>query len=119
MTEAESAAVFPRPGFQDSRNYARGFAEGEELGLTDDDPGDLGLEPPYTPWELGLVDGCVQAVHARGACFLPNEPEVYDDIFHNEDGSHRVTPVTAWVTGIAPPTIEPERGYRARRPRKT
>ena len=109
MTEAKSAAVFPRPGFDNDRNYALGFAEGEEFGLTDDDPAELGFEPPYTPWELGFIDGCVQAVHARGACFLPNEPAVYADIFHNDDGSHRVTPVTAWVTGIEFPNVESDR----------
>ena len=44
-----------------------------------------------------LRTGCTRSGRA---CFLPNEPKAYADIFHNEDGSHRVMPVTAWVTGI-------------------
>jgi hypothetical protein len=103
LTDPESAAVFPRPGFETDRNYARGFSEGEELALADDDLGDLGFEPPYTPWELGFVDGFLQTVHTRGACFLPNDPEVYDDIFHSEDGSHRESPVPPWDHGVPMP----------------
>jgi hypothetical protein len=96
---ATTTPVFPRPGYENNPSYARGFAEGEEFGLTADDPGnELGDDPPVGAYDLGFWDGVVWGAHHRpgGACLVPSI-DGYDDIFHDEDGSHRVTPVPEWV----------------------